>query len=111
MTPTTAILILLLGLAIVLQGLLWAAQRKSLRLAREHGERLALLEQRLAAPGAGAPSPARQAAPAGACPAPDPLQQAIALARAGRTVAEIAASCNISEAEAELLVRMRGAPM
>ncbi len=111
MSLTYAIL-MLLGLAIVLQALLWNAQRKALRLVREQGERLALLERRLAAPAAVVSLPAaRQAAPADAGEAPDPLQQAIVLARAGRTAAEIAASCSISEAEAELLVRMRGAPM
>ncbi len=108
MNLTYAILALL-GFAIFLQFMLWHAQRRGLRLVREHGERLALLEKRLGL-GTGAPPPA-QGNPAAARPTPDPLQQAVALARAGRSAQEIASSCGISEAESELLVRMRGAPM
>ena len=102
-------ILVLLGLAIFMQFMLWHAQSRVLRLVHEHGERLALLEKRLGL-GVGAP-PSAQGNPAAACPAPDPLQQAIALARAGRSAQEIATSCGISEAESELLVRMRGAPM
>lgn len=104
----------LLAVAILLQLTLWRAQRAVLRQLRDHNERLALLEKPLS-PGEiavrrvtseiAAPPAARPAA------APDPLQQAISLARVGRTAQEISASCGISEAEAELLVRMRGAPM
>ena len=104
----------LLAVAILLQLTLWRAQRAVLRQLRDHNERLALLEKPLS-PGEiavrrvtseiAAPPDARPAA------APDPLQQAISLARVGRTAQEISASCGISEAEAELLVRMRGAPM
>ena len=104
----------LLAVAVLLQLMLWRAQRTVFRQLRDHNERLALLEKPLS-PGEiavrrvtseiAAPPAARPAA------APDPLQQAISLARVGRTAQEISASCGISEAEAELLVRMRGAPM
>ena len=112
MNPGYAILVLL-ALAILLQLLLWRAHRAGLRQLREYDQRLALLEKHLDLGEGGAPRLAGETpAPAAARPVPaDPLQQAIALARAGRSAQEIAASCGISEAESELLVRMRGAPM
>ena len=104
----------LLGLAILLQLLLWRAQHEGLKQLQELLQRLAALEKRLAL---AAPLPPQPAAAASAAAAvrqtahADPLQQALGLARAGHSSQEIAARCGISEAEAELLVRMRGAPM
>lgn len=105
-------ILVLLAVAVALQLLLWRVQRAGLRQLREHSQRLAQLERRFAPCENGAVHaiPERAAPPRQALAA-DPLQQAIGLARAGRSFQEIAASCGISEAEAKLLVRMRGAPM